>query len=86
MLKLPCQFSLAMKKKCVRDNFRKKGIKWEKFRGGGGLYREAPRKNYIQKERVIQLIQGVAKGKVDKKKQKKKLTNVSFGLTYIHTT
>ena len=28
---------------------------------GGVLYREAPMKNYIKKERVIQLIQGVAK-------------------------
>ena len=26
-----------------------------------------------------------AKGKVKKKKHKKRLTNVSFGLTYIHT-
>ena len=27
----------------------------------------------------------MTKGKVQKKKHKKKLTNVSFGLTYIHT-
>ena len=28
-----------MKKTCVRDNFKKNAIKWEKFRGGGTLQR-----------------------------------------------